>query len=62
MVPPDGTVLGTRVLLHPNVAEQPFTRSLSGVEIPAALDHVTVRAGDKVHGYGGREVRLDLKR
>ena len=31
---PDGTVLGTRVLLHPHVDEQPFTRSLSGVEIP----------------------------
>jgi len=62
VVAPDGTVLGTRVLYHPHVAEQPFTRSLTGVEIPNTLDHVIVRAGDKVHGYGGREVRVDLKR
>ena len=33
---PDGTVLGTRVLYHPHVDEQPFTRSLSGVVVPAA--------------------------
>jgi len=34
---PDGTVLGTRVLLHPHVNEQPFTRSLSGVTIPDGI-------------------------
>ena len=28
---PDGRVLGARVLLHPHVGEQPFTRSLGGV-------------------------------
>ena len=27
-----GNTLGTRVLLHPHVGEQPFTRGLSGVE------------------------------
>lgn len=62
VVAPDGTVLGTRVLHHPHVQEQPFTRSLTRVEIPENLDHVMVRAGDKVHGYGGQEFRLDLKR
>jgi hypothetical protein len=30
---PAGEVLGTRVLHHPHVEEQPFTRSLGGVEI-----------------------------
>ena len=30
----DGAVLGTRVLAHPLVDEQPFTRGLSSVPIP----------------------------
>lgn len=50
---PDGTVLATRVLLHPHADEQPFTRSLSGVRIPAGIDTVSIRAHDKVHGFGG---------
>jgi hypothetical protein len=58
---PDGTVLGTRILYHPHVEEQPFTRSLSGVAIPDGVDEVTIRAHDKVHGYGGKELRLQLR-
>jgi len=57
---PDGTVLGTRVLFHPHVEEQPFTRSLSGIVIPASVTTVTVRARDSVHGYGGATVSLEL--
>ena len=57
---PDGTVLGTRKLLHPHVDEQPFTRSLSGVAIPDGTEFVTIRARDSVHGGGGAEFRLDL--
>ena len=34
VVAPDGTLLETRILHHPHVNEQPFTRSLSGVNIP----------------------------
>lgn len=49
----DGTMLGTRTLHHPHVGEQPFTRSLSGVKIPATVAEVTVRAHDSVHAYGG---------
>jgi len=56
----DGTVLGTRVLFHPHVDEQPFTRSLGGVNIPAQTLKIRVRAGDLVHGYGGKEVILEL--
>lgn len=52
---PDGKVLGERVLLHPHENEQPFTRSLSGVQIPADVSTVTVRAYDKQHGAGGAE-------
>ncbi|MEQ9642194.1 MAG: hypothetical protein RIM84_19370 [Alphaproteobacteria bacterium] len=58
---PDGTLLGTRVLLHPHETEQPFTRSLGGVAIPESLDYVKVRAHDKVHGYGGKEMRFEMK-
>lgn len=57
---PDGTVLGERVLLHPHATEQPFTRSLTGVVIPPEIDAVTIRAGDNVHGFGGRELRVAL--
>jgi hypothetical protein len=55
-----GTVLGTRVLLHPHVDEQPFTRSLSGVKIPPDVKMITIRAHDSVHAYGGKEIMLDL--
>ena len=59
---PDGKVLGTRVLLHPHVGEQPFTRSLGGVTIPPGVDRVRVRARDSVHGFGGEEVQVELPR
>ena len=55
-----GVVLATRVLHHPHVDEQPFTRSLSGVRIPAHVRTVTIRAHDSVHAYGGKEIAIDL--
>lgn len=58
---PDGTVLATRVLYHPHVEEQPFTRSLSGIRIPAGISTVTIRGHDKVHGYGGKTLTLTLR-
>lgn len=60
VVAPDGTVLGSRVLAHPHVNEQPFTRSLSGVAIAEEVRTVTVRARDSVHGFGGAEMTVDL--
>jgi len=60
VVAPEGTVLGTRKLLHPHVEEQPFTRSLSGVAIPDGTEFVIIRARDKVHGAGGAEFRINL--
>jgi hypothetical protein len=60
VVGPDGTVLGTRTLLHPHETEQPFTRSLSGVAIPDGITEVTVRAHDSVHEYGGVEMTYTL--
>ncbi len=56
----DGTVLATRVLAHPHVNEQPFTRCLGGVRIGPSLNVVTVAAHDSVHGYGGEEITVDL--
>lgn len=55
-----GRILGTRTLYHPHVDEQPFTRSLSGVEIPDNITAVTVRAYDSVHEYGGKVVSIEL--
>jgi hypothetical protein len=67
VVLPDGTVLKpdpdspfTRLLLHPHVGEQPFTRSQAGIVIPPGVEQVSVRAHDLVDGYGGREVQVDL--
>ena len=59
---PDGTVLGTRTLLHPHVDEQPFTRRLSGVAVPDGITEVTIRARDSVDGYGGKELTISLPR
>ena len=60
VIGPDGTVLGERVLLHPHDDEQPFTRSQSGIVIPAGVKNVIVRAHDKRHGWGGAELTLEL--
>ncbi|MDA4843926.1 hypothetical protein [Hoeflea poritis] len=60
VVGPDGTVYGKRVLAHPHVNEQPFTRSLSGVAIPDGVTSVIIRGNDSVHGLGGKEMTVDL--
>lgn len=57
---PDGRVIATRVLAHPHVNEQPFTRGLSGVRVPAEFTWIRLRGHDLVHGYGGREVTLSV--
>ena len=60
MLGPDGAVLGERILLHPHETEQPFTRELSGVVVPKGVEEVTIRAGDKAHGFGGAEISVKL--
>jgi hypothetical protein len=60
VVAPDGTVLGTRVLLHPHDTEQPFTRDLGGVKVPAGITSVRIRAHDKVEGWGGKEMTIEV--
>ncbi len=67
VITPDGQVLKvspddpfTRLLLHPHVNEQPFTRSQSRIRIPDDVTRVTVRAHSLTRGFGGREVVVDL--
>lgn len=60
IVLPDGTVAATRVLAHPHVDEQPFTRNQGGVVIPEGVTHVIVRAKDSVHGLGGKAITVSL--
>ncbi len=59
---PDGTELGYRELLHPHENEQPFTRSLSGVQIPPDLTEVIVRARCSVDGWSDEGVTVTLER
>ena len=60
VVGPDGRVLATRTLLHPHVDEQPFTRSLGGVRLPATIGRVTIRAHDNVDGFGGLTQTVEI--
>ena len=60
VVGPAGKQLGKRVLFHPHVNEQPFTRSLSDVKIPPDIKEVTIRAHDSVHELGGKEMQVNL--
>ncbi len=57
---PDGKVLGTRVLYHPHVDEQPFTRGLGGVKVPPGITSVIVRAWDNVHKAGEETFTVKL--
>jgi hypothetical protein len=55
-----GAVLGERTLWHDHQAEQPFTRDLYGVKIPAGVRVVRIQARDQKHGYGGRTIEVPL--
>ena len=60
VVGPNGEVYGERKLLHDHADEQPFTRDLHGVAIPAGVRTVAVEARDLSHGYGGRRLEVAL--
>lgn len=62
LVDTSGKVLGERILLHPHEHEQPFTRSQRGIRIPDDTTIVFVEAHDKVHGWSGKRIRVDLTR
>lgn len=56
----DGTILGTRVLAHPHVTEQPFTRS-AAIDLPADVSQVFIRASTSVEGWAETVVSVDLE-
>ncbi len=58
---PDGRQLGYRTLHHPHENEQPFTRSLSDVKIPADISQVQIRAHDSVHGWSDATYTVTLR-
>ena len=62
IVGPDGELLAARVLRHPHVGEQPFTRRLANVKIPTAVSQVVIRARDSRHGFGGAELTVSIPR
>lgn len=59
---PQGRVLGVHELLHDHAAEQPFTRTQRGLEIPPHVAQVTVEGRDSVNGFGGATVTADVPR
>lgn len=57
-----GNELGIRILYHPHVDEQPFTRSKSGIVIPAGVKIIYIEGRDSVHGWSKDRIRVDLKK
>ncbi|MEM7252128.1 MAG: hypothetical protein AAF493_11945 [Pseudomonadota bacterium] len=55
----DGSELAVRILYHPHVEEQPFTRSVSAT-IAESVTEVVVEARDKVHGWSADRVSVNL--
>jgi hypothetical protein len=60
IVSKDGKVLGERVLLHDHADEQPFTRELTGVKVPAGIQSVVIQGRDQKSGYGGKTIEVRL--
>ncbi len=58
----DGVIYGERKLFHAHSSEQPFTRDMYGVFVPAGVVVVVIQARDKAHGYGGKVVEVALPR
>ena len=56
----DGKLLGARTLFHPHENEQPFTRDLYNVRVPAGIQKVRIRARHKPKGYDGKTLVVTL--
>lgn len=56
----DGKIYGERILVHDHAGEQPFTRDLYHVSIPAAVKQVVIQARDMKFGYGGKSFEICL--
>ncbi len=58
----DGTVYGVRELTHDHASEQPFTRTLTGLDLPDDVDEVVVEGRDQANGWGGATVTVEVPR
>jgi len=58
----EGNKLGDRVLYHPHVDEQPFTRGLGSVKVPKGITTVYIEAHDNVHGWTPNRLKVDLNK
>ena len=56
-----GNKIGERILHHPHVKEQPFTRSLK-LSIAAGVKTITIKAQDSVHGLNQQGVQIAIPR
>lgn len=56
----NGRRLGYRLLHHPHVNEQPFTRTLDNLVLPEGTREIFVRAHCSVDGWSGKPVRVDI--
>lgn len=55
-------IIGFRTLAHPHVNEQPFTRSLSGVIIPADHNFVLIRARDNIGNWSAETFKIEISK
>lgn len=62
VVDSDRTVLGNRILHHPHINEQPFTRSLTNIVIPPKTKTIYIEARDNVHGWSINRLKIDLSK
>ncbi|SEL42198.1 hypothetical protein SAMN05443999_105158 [Roseovarius azorensis] len=58
----DGNRLGYRILHHPHVNKQPFTRSLNNLVLSDGAREIFVRAHCSVDGWSDETVRVELPR
>lgn len=62
VVDKQGNVLANRVLGHPHVNEQPFTRGLSNISIPKKIQIVFIEAHDLKHGWAPKRLKVDISK
>lgn len=54
-----GKIIADRVLAHPHIDEQPFTRSQGQIRLPTS-DMIYIEAHDKRHGWAPQRLPVDM--
>ena len=57
----EGELIGERVLHHPHVNEQPFTRTLLGLSVPSNVNEVVIVAVCSTTGESKKSYKLKLR-